>query len=139
MALQLERIRVLVVDDNDFMRDLVASMLHEIGFRSIHHAADGEHALAQTERLEPQLIVCDVDMEPMDGLDFVEKLRKQTGTGRPRIPVLMLTARNETSIVQWAIKLGIDGYLVKPVKKAQVEAKVLTILERAYGGTSLSG
>jgi two-component system chemotaxis response regulator CheY len=133
VALDLDKMRVLVVDDNNFMRDLVASMLHQIGFRSIHHAGDGEHALTQTQAIEPHLIVCDVDMEPMDGLDFVEKLREQTPAGRARVPVLMLTARNETPIVQWAIKLGIDGYLVKPVKKAQVEAKVLTILERVYG------
>lgn len=134
MALDLGRIRVLVVDDNDFMRDLVASMLHEIGFRSIYHASDGEHALQQTKRYEPALIICDIDMEPMDGLDFVERLRQETPAGQPRIPVLMLTARNETEIVKWAIKLGIDGYLVKPVKKAQIEAKVITILERERGG-----
>jgi two-component system, chemotaxis family, chemotaxis protein CheY len=134
MALELLRLRVLVVDDNDFMRDLVASMLREIGFRQISHASDGEEALSRIASVEPDLILCDIDMEPMDGLDFVEALRKQTPAGGRKIPVLMLTARNETQIVQWAIKLGISGYLVKPVKKAQLEAKVLTILERSTGG-----
>ena len=133
MALDISKLRILVVDDNDFMRDLVASMLRESGFRAIYHAADGQAALSQTQAVEPDLIICDVDMEPMDGLDFVEKLRKETPPERPKIPVLMLTARNETAIVQWAIKLGISGYLVKPVKKTQLEAKVLTILERARG------
>jgi len=133
MTLDVARLRILVVDDNDFMRDLVASMLRESGFREIYHASDGEAALTQTQAVEPELIICDIDMEPMDGLDFVEKLRKEAPPDRPKIPVLMLTARNESSIVQWAIKLGINGYLVKPVKKAQLEAKVRTILERAHG------
>lgn len=133
MSLDLSKIRILVVDDNDFMRDLVASMLREIGFREISHASDGEAALAKVRIVEPHLIICDIDMEPMDGLDFVENLRKQADPNQPRIPVLMLSARNESKIVQWLIKHGINGYLVKPVKKSQLEARVLTILERSFG------
>lgn len=134
MTLDVAKTRVLIVDDNDFMRALIASMLHEMGFREIFHAADGEAALAQTVAVGPALIICDIDMEPVDGLDFVEKLRKGAPPNQRNIPVLMLTARNEAEIVQWAIKLGINGYLVKPVKKAQLEAKVVTILQRARGG-----
>ena len=128
--LDMSMIRVLVVDDNDFMRDLVASMLREMGFRDIYHASDGEDALKRTMEVEPGLIVCDVDMEPMNGLDFVEHLRKQKPADGIQVPVILLTAHTEAAIVQRAIKLGINGYVVKPVKKNQLEARVLTALER---------
>jgi two-component system, chemotaxis family, chemotaxis protein CheY len=131
----ISKIRVLVVDDNDFMRDLVASMLREIGFRDIFHAADGEAALAKTKEVDPGLIICDVDMEPMNGLDFVEQMRRYSPPPpTPQIPVILLTAHSEAEIVQRAIKLGVSAYVVKPVKRNQLEARIVTVLEKMRGG-----
>jgi len=135
--MEMALIRVLVVDDNDFMRDLVSSMLREMGFRDIYHARDGEDALRRTTEVDPGLIICDVDMEPMNGLDYVERLRKQMPADGVNIPVILLTAHTEASIVQRALKLGVNGYVVKPVKKNQLEARVLTALERAQPPRSL--
>lgn len=130
----ITKIRVLVVDDNDFMRDLVASMLREIGFRDIFHAADGEAALAKTQEVDPGLIICDVDMEPMNGLDFVEQMRRRAPPPpTPQIPVILLTAHSEAEIVQRAIKLGVSAYVVKPVKRNQLEARIATVLEKSRG------
>jgi two-component system, chemotaxis family, chemotaxis protein CheY len=130
----ISKIRVLVVDDNDFMRDLVASMLREIGFREIFHAADGEAALAKTKEVDPGLIICDVDMEPMNGLDFVEQLRRHAAPPpTPPTPVILLTAHSEAEIVQRAIKLGVSAYVVKPVKRNQLEARIVTVLEKMRG------
>ncbi len=131
----ISKIRVLVVDDNDFMRDLVASMLREIGFREIFHAADGEAALVKTKEVDPGLIICDVDMEPMNGLDFVEQMRRHSPPPpTPQIPVILLTAHSEAEIVQRAIKLGVSAYVVKPVKRNQLEARIVTVLEKMRGG-----
>lgn len=130
----ITKIRVLVVDDNDFMRDLVASMLREIGFREITHAGDGEAALAKVQEVEPGLILCDVDMEPMNGLDFVEHLRKRAlPPPTPPTPVILLTSHSEAEIVQRAIKLGVSAYVVKPVKRNQLEARIVTVLEKIRG------
>lgn len=130
----ITKIKVLVVDDNDFMRDLVASMLREIGFREIFHASDGEAALTKVQDVDPGLIICDVDMEPMNGLDFVEQLRRRAPPppAMPK-PVILLTAHSEAEIVQRAIKLGVNGYVVKPVKRNQLEARIVTVLERMRG------
>jgi len=130
----ITKIRVLVVDDNDFMRDLIASMLREIGFRDIAHAADGEAALAKVKETDPGLILCDVDMEPMNGLDFVEQLRKRSPPPpKPQVPVILLTSHSEAEIVQRAIKLGVNAYVVKPVKRNQLEARITTVLEKLRG------
>jgi two-component system, chemotaxis family, chemotaxis protein CheY len=127
----ITKMKVLVVDDNDFMRDLVASMLREIGFRDIFHASDGEKALVKNKEVDPHLILCDVDMEPMNGLDFVEHLRR-TAPPPPAnpTPVILLTAHSDAEIVQRAIKLGVNAYIVKPVKRNQLEARIATVLEK---------
>jgi two-component system, chemotaxis family, chemotaxis protein CheY len=131
----IAKIRVLVVDDNDFMRDLVASMLREIGFRDIFHAADGEAALAKTKEVEPGMIICDVDMEPMNGLDFVERMRRNQPPPAKQTPVILLTAHSDAEIVQRAIKLAVNAYIVKPVKRNQLEARIATVLEKIHGSS----
>ena len=127
----ITKMKVLVVDDNDFMRDLVASMLREIGFRDISYAGDGEAALQKSKEVDTHLILCDVDMEPMNGLDFVERLRRLTiPPSVAKTPVILLTAHSDAEIVQRAIKLGVNAYIVKPVKRNQLEARIATVLEK---------
>lgn len=129
------KISALVVDDNDFMRDLVSSMLREIGFHEITHAADGAEALRKTQMINPGLIICDIDMEPMDGLTFVEKQRAHAPPPpSPQIPIILLTSHSDTALVQRAIKAGVNAYVVKPVKRAQLEARIVTVFERIRGG-----
>lgn len=135
----ITRMKVLVVDDNDFMRDLVASMLREIGFREIVHAGDGEAALQKVKAEGPELILCDVDMEPMNGLDFVERLRRNQPPPAKQTPVILLTAHSDAEIVQRAIKLAVNAYIVKPVKRNQLEARIATVLEKTHGSTSKFG
>jgi CheY-like chemotaxis protein len=124
-----------VRDDNDFMRDLVSSMLKEIGFHDIVHAKDGESALKQTMGTGFDLIVCDIDMEPVDGLTFVEKLRRHAPPPPPpQTPVIMLTAHSDAPLVQRAVKAGVNAYVVKPVKRAQLEARIVTVFDKLVGG-----
>lgn len=135
----ITKMKVLVVDDNDFMRDLVASMLREIGFREIVHAGDGEAALQKVRSEGPELILCDVDMEPMNGLDFVERMRRNQPPPAKQTPVILLTAHSDAEIVQRAIKLAVNAYIVKPVKRNQLEARIATVLEKTHGSTSSFG
>jgi two-component system chemotaxis response regulator CheY len=131
MGLALETIRALVVDDNDFMRATVVTMLRDFGISDIFEARDGNDALAQVERADPGLIICDIAMKPMDGLDFVEALRVHAWPRAKEIPVIFLTVHTEPAIIKRAVKLGVEAYVVKPVQKKQLEARVTTILENA--------
>ena len=131
MAVSNAAIRVLVIDDNDFTRDVVAGILREIGFRELFQARDGHDALGQLETANPGLIICDIAMKPMDGLAFVAALRQHAWAGAATTPVIFLTVHTEASIVKQAVKLGVDAYVVKPVQKKQLEARVATVLERA--------
>ena len=124
-------VRVLVVEDNDFIRELVVTMLREIGFRDIAQARDGHDALSQIETADPGLIICDISMQPMDGLEFVETLRQHSWPHAAEVPVIFLTSHTEAPIVKRAFKLGVEAYVVKPVQKKQLELRVMTTLERA--------
>jgi CheY-like chemotaxis protein len=74
MESDVAAVPVLVIEDNDFIRELVATMLRDIGLHDIAQARDGQDALSQIETADPGLIICDISMQPMDGLEFVEAL-----------------------------------------------------------------
>jgi two-component system chemotaxis response regulator CheY len=131
MAVARETIRALVVDDNDFMRATVVTMLRDFGFGDIFEARDGHDALAQVELADPGLIICDIAMKPMDGLAFVEALRGHAWPRAKEIPVIFLAVHTEPAIIKRAVKLGAEAFVVKPVQKKQLEARVATILENA--------
>jgi two-component system chemotaxis response regulator CheY len=131
MELDVSTVRGLVIEDNDFIRELVATMLRDIGFRDIAQARDGEDALSQIETADPGLIICDISMQPMDGLEFVEALRRHSWRRAGEVPVIFLTSHTEAPIVKQAFRLGVEAYVVKPVQKKQLELRVITTLERA--------
>lgn len=131
MGVAVGTVRVLLIEDNDFMRATVASMLRDIGFRDITEAGDGHDALRQLELANPGVIICDIEMEPMDGLQFVEALRQHAWPRAREIPIVFLTVHTEAPIVKRAVKLGVEAYVLKPVQKKQLEARVVTVLENA--------
>lgn len=131
MGVALGTIRVLLIDDNAFMRETVAAMLRDIGFRDVTESGGGHDALRQLELANPGLIICDIEMQPMDGLQFVEALRAHAWPRAKEIPVIFLTVHTDAPTVKRALKLGIDAYVVKPVQKKQLEARIITVLENA--------
>ena len=131
MGVALASIRVMVVEDNEFLRNMVATMLRDIGFDYIYQANDGGDALKQLEAADPGLIICDVEMEPMDGLQFAAELRKSSWPRAAETPIIFLTAHTEATIVKQAIKLGVKGYVVKPVQRKQLETRIKAVLEDA--------
>lgn len=132
----LKTLRLLVIEDNDFMRDLVTKVLREIGIEDVFQAADGQIGLEMVANVTPDLILCDIAMEPMDGLSFVAALRKLPPTMGAKVPVIMLTGNNEAPTVKKAIDLGVNGYIVKPVRKQPLEARIVTVMRRANAGAS---
>lgn len=131
MSVSVEAVRVLVIDDNDFLRETIAVMLAEIGFRHVFQAKDGNDALGQIERVDPELIICDISMKPMDGFGFVGALRKHPWPRATSVPVIFLTVHTEAAMVKRAVTLKVNAYVVKPVQKKQLEARILTVLENA--------
>jgi DNA-binding response OmpR family regulator len=116
--------KVLVVDDDPHIREVVQLFLKKEGFE-VHEAADGVEALASMEALKADLVVLDVMMPNMDGWELCRRLREAGDC-----PILMITAKRETSDKLMGFKLGTDDYLVKPFDPMELVARVKALLKR---------
>jgi two-component system chemotaxis response regulator CheY len=122
----------LVIDDHPFMREIVRSILRDIGFGRITTATDGAEALClfADGDYTVDVIVCDIDMEPMNGLDFLAELRSHKLQTLRVVPVIMLTSHGESTKVREAKHIGTDAYLLKPVSRASLESRMEFLLLR---------
>ncbi|HVN15453.1 MAG TPA: response regulator transcription factor, partial [Anaerolineales bacterium] len=118
--------KILVVDDDAHIRELVRVFLKSDGFEVIE-AADGVEALAQLDSVKADLAVIDIMMPNMDGWELCEELKASFN-----IPVLMLTAKGETSQKLKGFQLGTDDYLVKPFEPLELVARVKALLKRYH-------
>jgi two-component system chemotaxis response regulator CheY len=104
---------VLVIDDSQMVRHEVRTALSGAGF-SIVEAQDGIDALQKLGATDVNLVVCDINMPRMNGIDFLEQMKKDArGT---RVPVVMLTTEGQPELISRAKALGAKGWIVKPFK-----------------------
>jgi two-component system alkaline phosphatase synthesis response regulator PhoP len=115
---------ILVVDDERNIVGLVRLYLEKEGFNVVT-ASDGEQALVQYERSEPDLVVLDVMLPKMDGFEVCREVRR-----RGDVPILMLTARSEDIDAIVGLELGADDYVTKPFNPRALVARVKAILRR---------
>jgi DNA-binding response OmpR family regulator len=118
--------RILVVDDEPNIREVVELYLRRDGFE-VEVAADGEAALAAIERTIPDLIVLDLMMPVVDGIEVTRALRQSDLD----IPIIMLTAKGEEADRIRGLELGADDYVTKPFSPKEVVARVKAVLRRA--------
>jgi CheY-like chemotaxis protein len=125
----LERLNFLVVDDNRHMRSLVRSVLHALGARHIEEATDGADAYARLGDYAADLVICNWQMLPMNGLEFVRLLRTDTDSPNPCVPVIMLTAHTEAKRVMEARDSGVTEFLAIPISADQLYSRIRAIIE----------
>jgi two-component system chemotaxis response regulator CheY len=123
-----EKFVVLIVDDEPHTRSIIKTLLRNIGVRSIVEAGDGKAGLDEVVRTEPHLVLCDVHMEPVDGLAFLRLLRQSKLESMRRTPVVFLTADSKRDTVVFAKEHQVNGYLVKPVSLGGLKARVDAVL-----------
>ncbi len=117
--------KILVVDDDRVLADVITFMLHKEGFEVIK-AFDGSTALDRWKEEAPDLLILDVNMPKMGGFEVCRRIRAQADT-----PILMLTVRGEEEDILGGFELGADDYLVKPFSPRQLVARVKAILRRS--------
>jgi two-component system response regulator ResD len=122
-----EKATVLVVDDEPIVREVVATYLRREGHPTLE-AADGPTALELIERAEPGLVVLDVMLPGIDGLELCRLIRRRSDT-----PVIMLTARGEEADRIVGLDLGADDYVTKPFSPRELVARVRSVLRRSPG------
>jgi two-component system alkaline phosphatase synthesis response regulator PhoP len=122
--------KILVVDDEAKIVRLVRSYLEQAGF-GVVEAHDGQTALIQARREKPDLVVLDLGLPGIDGIEVTRTLRRERET-----PIIMLTARIEDTDRIVGLELGADDYVTKPFNPRELVARVRAVLRRTGGGTA---
>jgi DNA-binding response OmpR family regulator len=116
--------QILIVDDEPKITRLVSDYLKKAGF-SVIVARDGREALMRARTERPDLVVLDLGLPEMDGLDVTRALRRDSG-----VPIIMLTARAEEADTVVGLELGADDYVTKPFSPRELVARVRAVLRR---------
>ncbi len=124
---------ILVVDDEPKIVKQARDYLERSRFRVVA-AADGKTALAMARREQPDLIVLDLNLPEMDGLEVCRALRRESD-----VPIIMLTARVEETDRLIGLELGADDYITKPFSPRELVARVRAVLRRVRGGVHQPG
>jgi CheY-like chemotaxis protein len=124
--------KALVVDDNVDLRHLVRTTLERAGLGlAVMTAQNGAEALDLVALERPDVIIMDLQMPEMDGVETCRRLRALEATAF--VPILMLTAMGDDAHLTKAFEAGVDDYLVKPLQREQLVLRVRRMLERTYG------
>jgi two-component system, chemotaxis family, chemotaxis protein CheY len=124
----IQKLRVLVVDDNPFMRNVVRSMLINIGVKRVYEASDGIAALDMIRTVSPDVVVLDWEMPLLNGPELVRIVRSPGVFPMPDIPIIMLTGYGERWRIVEAIRLGVNEFLCKPVSAKVLMDRLISIL-----------
>ncbi|WP_199179873.1 response regulator [Chromobacterium sinusclupearum] len=133
ISVDLVRLRILIVDDQTLVRTLISQALQSMGVRQdhIYQAADGTAAMRMLDIRMVDIILCDVQMQPMNGMDLLKELRCGHTANVSNLPFVFLSGHADRSNVMMASQLHADGFVVKPPKPADVEKAIQTALQRA--------
>lgn len=116
--------KILLVDDAAFMRKMIKDALSKAGYSDIHEAVDGADAVEKFSELKPDLVIMDITMPNMDGLEALKAIRGKDGGAN----VVMCSAMGQESMVMDAVRSGAKDFIVKPFKPDRVLKTVTTIL-----------
>jgi CheY-like chemotaxis protein len=125
----IERLNILIVDDNLHMRFLVRMILKSLGVREILEAEDGDAAMRTLQNFDADIVICDWNMEPMDGIEFTKNIRTSDDSPNAYVPIIMLTGHTEISRVETARDAGVNEFLAKPVSAKKIYQRIKVILD----------
>jgi DNA-binding NarL/FixJ family response regulator len=130
------KLKVLLIDDEPFVRVIITQILHALGVRDIYEANSVRAGMSETLRIRPDLVFCDVHMPGEEGLVYVAELRNTSIPEIAATAVVMLTSDSGGKTVATARELRVNGYLVKPVSLTAVKRAMERALKLSLPGFS---
>ena len=127
--MKFELLKILLVDDNHHMRLLLTEILRAIGVKEVFEAANGAEALQILRKNPIDIIMTDLAMQPLDGIDFVRRLRNGHESPNPMAPVIMITGHSTMKRVNEARDVGVTEFLSKPVTAKGVLDRITRVVE----------
>lgn len=127
--MRLDTLKILIVEDIRHTRVLLTEILRAIGIQQIYEAGDGAEGL-QLMRAHPiDIVLTDLAMEPLDGIDFVRLLRNSPDSPNPMVPVLMITGHSTLRRIHEARDVGVNEFLAKPITARGVIGRLTQIID----------
>jgi CheY-like chemotaxis protein len=126
---RFDRLKILVIDDNQHMRKLVVTVMQAFGAVQIYEAVDGQRAWSMLRDVNPDVIILDWMMEGMNGLDFTKMVRTSVASPNPYVPIIMLTGNTSLEAVSQARDAGVNEFLAKPVSVKSILVRLTSVIE----------
>ena len=117
---------VLIVDDYQAMVRIIRNLLQQLGFQQVDEAHDGEEALAKLQQRAYGLVISDWNMEPMSGLELLQRVRAHPVL--KNLPFIMVTAENRDDRIAMARAAGVSGYVVKPFNADTLGQRIASVI-----------
>jgi len=136
---QIESLRVLIVDDDHYMRKVVRAMLSTFGVRTVYEACDGIIGLDEICKNSPDLVIVDWEMPMLNGAQFVRLVRSPGEFPMPDVPIIMLTGHGERWRVEEAARVGAHEFLLKPVSTKALHDRILAVVSKPRPTVKLDG
>ena len=127
--MRYELLKILLVDDNHHMRLLLSEILRALGVRQLFEASDGAHGLQMMKNHPVDIVMTDLSMQPMDGIDFVRLLRNSPDSPNQMCPVIMITGHSTMQRVNEARNAGVNEFLAKPLTARGVIERLDRVVE----------
>ncbi|MBL6597592.1 MAG: response regulator [Alphaproteobacteria bacterium] len=127
-TISLDRLRVLVVEDQPYMRQIIRQTLERLGVPNVYEAEDGGAGFKITVRMRPDIVFCDIHMEPVGGIQYLHQLRQFKNPEISATPVVFLTADAEEATVVKSRSAKVNGYIVKPTSAAKLKDNINRLL-----------
>jgi CheY-like chemotaxis protein len=128
LAARFAAAKIVVVDDEPYMRKVVRTLLMSIGVREIFEAPDGPAGLDTIRSVAPAAVILDWEMPGLDGPSFVRMVRSPATFPYPDVPIIMLTGHGERSRVVEAVKVGVNEFVLKPVSSKVLQDRLTSVL-----------
>lgn len=129
MAYELGRLKVLLVEDDHSMRYLVRDVLKAFGVGEVETATDGAAAYDILQRYAADIVIADWVMAPMNGLDFLRKVRMSEDSPNPFVPMIMLTGHTQRHRVMACRAAGVTSYMAKPIAPEALYNRIVSVIE----------
>jgi CheY-like chemotaxis protein len=126
----IERLKVLIADDNPHMRAIVTALLRGVGVTDVREAGSGVEALRSFRTHGADLAIVDFNMAPMDGVEFTRRVRRDPDSPNPYLPIILMTGHAERARVMEARDAGVNEFVVKPVNANAVLSRITAVMSK---------
>ncbi|MBX9847103.1 MAG: response regulator [Xanthobacteraceae bacterium] len=128
VRIDFNRLRLLVIDDNPYMRRIIRTLLHGFGARDVMEAEDGATGLDAFTHNAPDIVLVDWAMPVFDGLKLTQMIRQADSTANPFVPIIMITGHSEKNRVTDARDTGITEFLAKPISAKALYQRIVNVV-----------